>query len=90
MVPSLVIDGNTAHSTAFWWTDAGAFYVGGGLTYDNNGKLEYEAGRGAERGPCKDFTDDSCGSWELDWAKITNSKVFLSAGVGLVGVVLYI
>eukprot|EP00957_Ditylum_brightwellii_P046653 3540716-Ditylum_brightwellii.AAC.1 len=34
---SLIIDGNTAHSTGWWWKHAGAFYIGGALYYDADG-----------------------------------------------------
>ena len=42
-----VFDGNTAHSTGWWWGHAGAFYSGGSLYYSDADKtlLEYNAGK---------------------------------------------
>ena len=43
----LTIDGNTAHSTGFWWEHAGAFYLGGSLYKKADGvNLRYNPGRG--------------------------------------------
>ena len=41
-----IFDGNTAHSTGWWWSHAGAFYSGGSLYYSsaNPALLEYNAG----------------------------------------------
>jgi len=54
MIPSsrtsLVIDGNTAHSSGWWWSHAPAFYFGGSLYYDADGEtLVYNAGRDQSR-----------------------------------------
>lgn len=91
---NLIIDGNTAHSSGWWWYHAGAFYFGGDLYYNSAGLLEYNAGRGGiGRSPCiKDPclpTDTSCPTWECttaqqSWLRITNTKTFLNAGVGMV------
>ncbi|KAL7548187.1 hypothetical protein ACHAWF_011482 [Thalassiosira exigua] len=42
-----IFDGNTAHSTGWWWSHAGAFYSGGSLYYSNSNPnlLEYNAGK---------------------------------------------
>ena len=42
----LAFDGNTAHSTGFWWHNAGAIYVGGKLWHPNAGsdELRYNPG----------------------------------------------
>ena len=88
-VRELVIDGNTAHSTGWWWKHAGAFYFGGALYYENN-VLTYNPGRGTHRrntcfvdqcanGNC----DRNCPSYERAWIQMTNSKSFLAASVGL-------
>ena len=42
---NLKIDGNTAHSSGWWWTDASPFYLGGALYYNSQNKLVYDAGR---------------------------------------------
>lgn len=79
------IDGNTAHSTAFWWEQAGAFYVGGGLEYNQDNELVYQAGRGPYRDPCLVHKPlDACKYEEFGWINVTNSKVFLLAGIGFV------
>jgi hypothetical protein len=42
----LVLNGNTAHSTGWWWKRAAGFYFGGALYYDLDGiTLVYNAGR---------------------------------------------
>ena len=88
------IDGNTAHSTAWWWAQTGAFYFGGAL-YFENGVLTYNPGRSSRfredgRDTCRvDFCqqDTNCLGWcdpkDQLWVRVTNSKAFLSAGVGL-------
>lgn len=89
-VTSLTIDGNSAHSTGWWWGHAGAFYFGGELFYEN-GVLKYNPGRGGDRSPCKVNACDTP-DWNCDWGcpggdeaylRITNNKAFLTAGVGL-------
>jgi len=87
---ALTIDGNTAHSTGWWWNHAGAFYFGGTLYYENN-ILVYNAGRDTSRtrSPC---TEDKCSLGNCNawcnaevraWNRITNSKAFLVPSVGL-------
>ena len=79
---TLEIDGNVAHSTAHFWDHAAAFYFGGSLYYNDDGKLEYNAGRDQSnlRDPC---VQDANGSCENTWNQITNSKVFLVPNVGI-------
>jgi hypothetical protein len=88
-VTSLTIDGNSAHSSGWWWGHAGAFYFGGELFYNGNNVLEYNPGRGGSRYPCKvnacalSNCDWGCPAEERAFLRITNSKAFLAAGVGL-------
>ena len=90
-----IFDGNTAHSTGWWWTHAGAFYSGGSLYYTDADPtlLEYNAGRDQSKGtrsPClvdKCVTAGNCGSYcyegERAWFLLTNNKVFLTPSPGL-------
>jgi hypothetical protein len=97
----LKLDGNTAHSTGLWWTHAGAFYFGGALYYTDvaKTKLQYNPGRSFDfyrdaRRPCNvnacDEPHDDCAygcpESQEAWLRMTNSKAFLTAGVGLVSV----
>lgn len=82
---SLIIDGNTAHSTAHFWGSAAAFYFGGSLYFNSNDLLEYNAGRDNDgsqrRDPCEeDVETGECISTENH---LTNSKVFLVGNVGV-------
>jgi hypothetical protein len=84
-VVALEIDGNTAHSTAYFWGSAAAFYFGGALYFDSSGNLEYNAGRpttgSQNRAPCvKDTGTADCKS---TWNRITNSKVYQVPNVGI-------
>jgi hypothetical protein len=95
---SLRLDGNTAHSTGFWWDHAGAFYFGGSLYYpDGSSLLQYNPGRSFnfyrdDRRPCSvnncaaPYNDCAYGCPESkeSWVRMTNSKAFLTAGVGVV------
>jgi hypothetical protein len=74
-VPAKIIDGNTAHSTGWWWGQAGAFYFGGAFYYNKNGVLEYNPGRSF---------DSQHGRNPETWTTMSNSKVFLTAGTALV------
>jgi len=88
-------DGNTAHSTGWWWSHAGAIYSGGSLYYSSQypTRLEYNAGRDQAKGgrsPClTDYcvTNGDCGSYcfegERAWYQLSNSKIFLTASSGL-------
>jgi len=92
--PTKTFDGNTAHSTGWWWSHAGAFYSGGSLYYPSGSdRLEYNAGRDQSKGrraPClvdKCVTNNNCDAYcaegERAWYKLTNSKVFMVASPGL-------
>jgi hypothetical protein len=95
---SLTLDGNTAHSTGMWWDHAGAFYFGGSLYYpDASSMLQYNPGRSFnfwrdDRRPCSvnscaaPYNDCAYGCPESkeSWVRMTNSKAFLTAGVGVV------
>ena len=84
-------DGNTAHSTGWWWNHAGAFYSGGSLYYNDADPtlLEYNAGRDQEKGnrnPCKVITSSSsgnCGAEDRSSYTLTNNKVFLTPSPGI-------
>uniref|UniRef100_A0A7S4S4Y0 G8 domain-containing protein n=1 Tax=Ditylum brightwellii TaxID=49249 RepID=A0A7S4S4Y0_9STRA len=90
---ALTIDGNTAHSTGWWWYHAGAFYIGGALYYGSDGTtLEYNAGRDQSKGirsPCKvdHCAAGNCGTYcqpyDQHWNRISNSKTFLVPGPGM-------
>jgi hypothetical protein len=84
-----MMDGNTAHSSGWWWGHAGAFYFGGSLYYNVNNTLEYNPGRSGDRSPCK---VNACELGNCDWGcpadqrtsiRLTNTKAFLVTGVGL-------
>ena len=88
----LAFDGNTAHSTGFWWHFAGAIYVGGKLWHPNedSDKLIYNPGRGDGHDTCSCDPAtcgwcETCGCKEADTAftTFTNTKVFLVQGVGV-------
>ncbi|CAB9506538.1 G8 domain-containing protein DDB [Seminavis robusta] len=92
IVTSLEIDGNTAHSTGWWWDHAGGFYFGGVLYYNSQDKLEYNAGRDWNftdhgRWPCKINSCEllsacyKCNYNDQAWNRVSNSKVFLVPGV---------
>lgn len=82
---ALVIDGNTAHSTAYFWGSSAAFYFGGALFYDDNDQLVYNAGRerssSQRRNPC--IEDEDTGDCIPTENRITNTKVFLTPNVGI-------
>mmetsp|Transcript_11766 Transcript_11766/g.14644 ORF Transcript_11766/g.14644 Transcript_11766/m.14644 type:complete len:1149 (-) Transcript_11766:779-4225(-) len=87
----LTIDGNTAHSTGWWWSHAAGFYFGGAL-YLEGDSLVYNAGRdqsNGNRSPCEvdhcasGNCDSYCASQDQSWVQLTNSKVFLVPGAGI-------
>jgi hypothetical protein len=86
-VTALTIDGNSAHSTGWWWDHAGAFYFGASLYY-NGDTLEYNPGAAANleesRTPCNvdTFKLGYCPEDDKAWIRMTNSKAFLVPGVG--------
>ena len=50
--PVKLFDGNSAHSTAYWWGSAGGIYVGGIFSVDVNGSNPtYNPGRGGQFQP---------------------------------------
>jgi hypothetical protein len=82
-----------------WWDHAGAFYFGGSLYYPdaNSSLLQYNPGRSFnfwrdDRRPCSvnncaaPYNDCAYGCPESkeSWVRMTNSKAFLTAGVGVV------
>jgi len=86
------LDGNTAHSSGWWWSHAGAFYFGGTLFYDNNGNtLVYNAGRDTSRPryPClvDQCATGDCNKWcsseNQAYNRMTNTKAYLVPSVGL-------
>jgi len=90
----LTIDGNTAHSTGWWWFHAGAFYLGGSLYYRDDGVLEYNPGRDFDfnnhgRSTCtiNPCETGNCGNYcaveNHAWVRLTNSKAWLVPSVGL-------
>lgn len=82
-----MFDGNSAHSTAFWWLQSGAIFIGGGLNYENNGDLVFNPRKDARRDPCmvrKKFSD--CDRNEFAWVRLSNTKAFLLASYGIVSV----
>jgi hypothetical protein len=94
LATGLKFDGNIAHSTGWWWIHAGAFYLSGDLYYNARDKLEYNPGRETntlfDRDPCAvdpcgepSYTCDYCPETGWRWFRLTNTKTFLTAGVGL-------
>lgn len=91
---ALTIDGNTAHSTGWWWKHAAGFYVGGALYYNDDNLLEYNPGRNADlrltRRPCNVPIDDcdpskcniECPLGEESFIRVTNTKVYQISGTG--------
>ena len=91
---SLLIEGNSAHSTAWWWDRGGAFYFGGSLRFlsDVSDLLVYNPGRDPSilRDTCvvdKCAVENNCfvacPENEHAWISVTNTKVFLTPGAGL-------
>jgi hypothetical protein len=85
---SLTIDGNTAHSTGWFWFNAGAFYFGGALYYNTTNILQYEPGRNDIKriicnvNPCAGSCTN-CPEADIGSTLLTNSKVFLVPSTGL-------
>lgn len=88
---TLSIDGNTAHSSGWWWYHAGTFYFGGSLYYEGD-RLVYNAGRDTsrKRSPClvdhctvSNNCDRYCQPEEQAWLRVTNTKTFAAPSVGL-------
>ncbi|KAJ3027564.1 UNVERIFIED_CONTAM: Fibrocystin-L [Siphonaria sp. JEL0065] len=78
--PLKVFEGNSAHSTGFWWNNGGGIYVGGLFQTEANGSLSYNPGRSSTTRaqtcnvPLTSLTQ--CSS--LAWMRFNNTKVFLS------------
>jgi hypothetical protein len=67
--PVLEFDGNSAHSTGFYWTHAGAVYMGGFLNVDNLGVvISYNPGRYL-----------ACMFSSSTVSTLTNTKAFLAS-----------
>ena len=89
--PILAFDGNSAHSSSFWWSNAGAIYFGGKLWHANSSsdELTYNAGRQSPARetcatePCALRASCSCPEGSRSVTRVTNTKVFLTAGTGL-------
>lgn len=88
--PTLLFQGNSAHSTGFWQSHAAGVYLGGNLKTDaTTGNTIYTAGRFLPaRDTCNDTTIGSsvnnkgCPAANRIWNKFFDTKVFLS-NVGL-------
>jgi G8 domain len=93
-VTSLTIDGNTAHSSGWWWRNASPFYFGGALAYHNmtTGILTYMSGRVIQHkrntctvNACVYYNDCArCEAFARRAVRITNTKSFLTAGASFV------
>lgn len=72
--PILLFNGNTAHSSAFWWLQSGGLYLGGRLAQqdETNTTLVYYPGR---------FVSN--GRYPATWDRIENFKTFLTPGRGI-------
>lgn len=89
--PLLLFDGNTAHSSSYWWGNAGLIYFGGKLRHPDpaSDALVYNGGRSnpprdtCEVEPCTLRNDCRCPNDRTIYQRITNTKVFLSPGVGV-------
>eukprot|EP00158_Paraphelidium_tribonemae_P000239 Partr_v1_DN20319_c1_g2_i1_m58151 putative polycystic kidney and hepatic disease 1 (autosomal len=57
--PLLVFDGNSAHSSGYWWGQAGCIYTGGSLFYPNASRVDptYNPGRVSGRSGYMNFTN---------------------------------
>jgi G8 domain len=93
-LPGDKLDGNTAHSSGWFWYHAGAFYFGGALYYNDKNVLEYNPGRSFNvdddnRRTCAiDLcAAGNCYGWcppdKQAFVRLTNTKAFLAPSVGL-------
>lgn len=69
IVNTLIFDGNTAHSTGYFWSSGSGIYVGGQLSTLSGGVLQYFSGRLARS--TVDFEGNPA------WMQFTNIKTFL-------------
>jgi G8 domain len=87
--PGLVIDGNSVHSSGWWWGHGAGFYFGGDLYYNDKNVLEYNPGRSGDRSPCRvnacvlGDCDYGCPIDDQVFIRVSNSKAFRIAGVGM-------
>jgi hypothetical protein len=84
--PSGIFDGNSAHSSGHWWSNAGAIYMGGQFTQDNDNPNSQKYNPGRQSG--KSFHETCSGpleSWgrcaihNRRWLRFSNTKVFLAS-----------
>ena len=85
LAAGMIFDGNIAHSTSWWWENAGALYIGGSLFFDENDVLSFNAGRDLNltRDPCKTHTPGPCAPKDQLWMKFTNTKVYLTPAAAI-------
>jgi hypothetical protein len=93
--PLLAFEGNSAHSSGFWWDRGGVIYFGGKLYHPEDGsdRLMYNPGRqNPARSTCaiepceSNHWSGGCsceGTGYEAYTTLQNTKVFLSAGVGI-------
>lgn len=85
--PTLTFDGNSAHSSAFWWYSSGTIFIGGSMAYQTNGELFYTPRKEGGRDPCSLRKKvGECKADEFVWNRMTNTKTFLASVYGLVSV----
>eukprot|EP01124_Arcella_intermedia_P022125 TRINITY_DN3233_c0_g4_i1.p1 TRINITY_DN3233_c0_g4~~TRINITY_DN3233_c0_g4_i1.p1 ORF type:complete len:1092 (+),score=168.98 TRINITY_DN3233_c0_g4_i1:472-3276(+) len=77
--PIKLFQGNSAHSTGYWWGSAAAIYVGGNLNeYVNPPHLRYTHGREVSRDTCLYSVPGGCpGYWQTSLL-FQDTKVFLA------------
>jgi hypothetical protein len=82
--PALEFEGNSAHSSGYWWAGQGpAIYIGGTLMYFNRTSdvLVYNPGRSTTylHNTCSSKVGTTC---TIAYLRLNNTKVFL-ANVGI-------
>uniref|UniRef100_A0A6B2KYW6 CEMIP beta-helix domain-containing protein n=1 Tax=Arcella intermedia TaxID=1963864 RepID=A0A6B2KYW6_9EUKA len=77
--PLIRFQGNSAHSTGYWWSSAAGVYIGGNLNEETNpGYLTYTHGREVSRDTCLYYTSGSCPKgWQTSLV-LRDTKVFLA------------
>ena len=89
--PLRLFDGNTAHSSGFWWLNAGMMYVGGKLFHPNSSSdiLIYSPGRvnpardTCDTEPCSLNVHCRCQADRRATMRMSNIKLFASRGTGM-------
>ena len=78
--PLLEFSGNTAHSTGWYWSDAGAIYVGGVLRYMDTARTRLQWGSGRVSRGTRLEPQKSLPGWAGThvWMTFNNTRVFLS------------